>query len=64
MEAKPRHAEVVRGELTALFGPEESVAERWFLTLWAVLHGAASMAVERVPSHLITDEERFERAEA
>jgi AcrR family transcriptional regulator len=61
--AQPKYADVLQSELATFFRGDAGAVQRWFLALWACVHGAASMAVEHVLPPLKTDDERLVVAE-
>ena len=61
--ARPLYGEALEREIASLFRDDPDAAQRWYLALWAVLHGAAAMCVEQVLPPLTTDAARIAAAE-
>jgi AcrR family transcriptional regulator len=57
--AQTKYAEVMQRSLAALFPGDEALVMRWFMSLWAAVHGAACMAGERVIPPLESDAARI-----
>ena len=59
----PVYQEVLQHELTGLFPSNPKAVEKWYLALWACLHGIAGMAVEHTLPPMKTDAQRLGAAE-
>lgn len=61
--AQTKYAEVMQRELGVLFGGDEAQVAKWLMAMWALVHGASSMAVEHVIPPLTSDEQRIALAD-
>jgi AcrR family transcriptional regulator len=61
-EAAPKYPEAVFAALRQIFGNDTRTVETWYVSIWSLAHGAASLTLEQVFPHLKTDAERLAEA--
>jgi AcrR family transcriptional regulator len=62
-DAQPQYPGIVLDALGTLLGDDQQLVESWYLGIWALGHGVASLSLEGVWAHVKTKDERRAQAE-